>query len=141
MKAVKPNDIRLGNWLKYSPDEKWVKDIHNQPVQADLDILIEVASAYRHGDIPEPYLPIELSPEILEKAGFVSNRWGGWMLHLYDRDYLMCGVNMDVYIDKPTIDQDGTWYDFDVHVVECKYVHQLQNLYFALTNQPLKIEL
>lgn len=129
---INVNELMVGNWLM---------GCNKQPFQmTPYDFETHALKAEREESDGCP-AGIPLTPEILEKAGFVSNRWGGWMLHLYDRDYLMCGVNMDVYIDKPTIDQDGTWYDFDVHVVECKYVHQLQNLYFALTNQPLKIEL
>ena len=78
--------------------------------------------------------PIPLTPEILEKAGFAKK---------YDYYEIWYG-NEDISFQ---LLNDG-WY----RMWECdgmegrtgiayKYVHQLQNLYFALTGEELKLDL
>jgi len=77
--------------------------------------------------------PIPLTPEILEKCGFHSKyksvhmQWniGGFYLH----------QKSDVDDDNISIPEENVFhYDF---TYEIKYLHQLQNLYFALTGEEL----
>ena len=74
---------------------------------------------------PETYMPITLTEEILLKCGFVN----------WDK------VD-DCYIIKGLIiwkcNEMFLCYKNGVHI---KYLHQLQNLYFALTNEELEINL
>ena len=77
--------------------------------------------------------PIPLDPAILEKCGFV-NGWGddwGWFECLEKRGF-------QLFIDKDTKVCTHEWGN---NKVEIKYLHTLQNLYFARFSSPLKIEL
>ena len=71
--------------------------------------------------------PIPLTEDWLEKFGFEQNEvWGsGWHL-----------PNMEVQIGS----EFRCFYMDSVDDVSVKYVHQLQNLYFALTGEELTIK-
>lgn len=77
--------------------------------------------------------PIPLSPEILEKCGFVKKgRYaigvGGYQVF----------VNGRIELLQP---KKGGPYILAFHEVKIAYLHQLQNLYFALTGEELTINL
>lgn len=69
---------------------------------------------------PESYDPISLTPEILEKAGFRID------------------PNSKKHAGKVHRCQGIT---INLETSRIKYLHQLQNLYFALTGEELQIEL
>lgn len=77
------------------------------------------------------YKPIELTEEWLLKFGFIPNK--------YKDEYTICPYGKNTYVlDKEYTDK-GEW-DFcyeEAYLVTIKYVHQLQNLYFALTGEEL----
>ena len=68
------------------------------------------------------YEPIPLTPEILEKCGLNSPL----AVLSHNRDFVIT----------------GTEYDYNgVYIGKIEYLHQLQNLYFALTGQELTVNL
>lgn len=69
--------------------------------------------------------PIPLTPKILEKRGFASNPYQD-RYELGDLHFEYCGIRNIVWCEKYP------------HI---KYLHQLQNLYFALTGEELTIKL
>ena len=69
--------------------------------------------------------PIPLTEEILLKCGFERNHYGGL--------YLLSKFDFD-------LTKEGYFLVDNVRV-HCKHLHQLQNLYFALTGTELKIKL
>lgn len=76
----------------------------------------------------EPYVKtmntIPLTEEWLLRFGFDGSE-------IFKNSYILNSV--EIYI------QDGLyWYDFGNDRVEVKTIHQLQNLYFALTNKELE---
>jgi hypothetical protein len=87
------------------------------------------------GTTEAPLNPIPLTPEWLERCGF---KWHS----LPDSE----GNEHNVYTTKWG-DFDLTMFDNDILELESvrmphiKHLHQLQNLYFALTGEELKIEL
>jgi hypothetical protein len=110
MREIKANELRLGNITKYGVIMP--NDILNiyQMAQADVN--------------PVEYEPIQLTEEWLIKFGFENNGQGiydlkGWLPYLRKRKN-----NYQVY-----------------NVADCfiEYVHELQNLYFALTGEELVI--
>jgi len=109
---MKANELRIGNWVKES-DGRFIH-IHD-----GLGI-----------DHHKQFSPIEITPEILEKAGFKVER------HTYD-EYWSCGWF--------NIRKMGNGFEFLgsewTHGETFYFLHQLQNLYFALTGEELKIEL
>jgi hypothetical protein len=110
------NELRIGNWVD---NDGYYQQIHFTDI-ADLSTGCGGAHLYK---------PIVLTPEILEKAGFmkVYAVWDGRDIdHRKDRLFIW-GHNGCT---------DGHTVDFP-----CKFLHQLQNLYFALTGTELNINL
>lgn len=73
--------------------------------------------------------PIPLTPEWLEIAGF-ENKTTSWHTSKYfvkDRYEYWLGERED----------DNALFRNDHYLAKCQYVHQLQNLYFALTGEEL----
>ena len=140
---MKPQDLRIGNYVYYENTTHiisgimgnkiyswWVKD--GKPVieyeQKDIGGA-QVENPYM--DVIDRHEPIPLTEEWLVKFGIELNfeeLESGFKL-LY---WVKGAFNLE-------IDKDGKIY-FEVysHYIEVKYVHQLQNLYFALTGEELK---
>jgi hypothetical protein len=116
---MKATELRIGNWIElkdYPTTPHWeVESIGNL-----LQIGGQLWSI-------EEFKPIPLTEEWLVRFGLhkIGDIWEFWKnseWHLYE---------------------DGGWYLWNGNVrvdcVEIKNVHQLQNLYFALTGEELKI--
>lgn len=126
---MKLKELRIGNW---------VFDDENKPCQISL-LTSEKRDAYE-GEVPEFQIeykesenifvsdvinPIPLTEEWLLKFGFFSHE---------NRPRPVYGNNSFIYFYK----QDGIfWSDLMHGTIEIKYVHQLQNLYHALTGKEL----
>lgn len=124
---IKFKELRDGNYIRADNAKKWHSGYNGSIVPVDLDI--------RH-DKEEDYSPIELSPEILEKAGFdflgscqVLNLDKYFSLRTYD------STGSDIYLD---FDGDSEWRSY--HNNRCKHLHILQNLYYSLTGIELEIK-
>lgn len=72
---------------------------------------------------------IKLTEEILLKCGFVP--------HTVEKTFIKVDLIIDLELGIAMLDCINT----TPLLCRCKYIHQLQNLYFALTNQELEIEL
>lgn len=114
---MKSNELRIGNYVNIDGDALYV---------TGSDI-----AYFEYND--KEYTAIPLTPEILEKAGFVSNSIVPFIkgrlaiTARHDQDYIFEWCKRDDQFGSP-----GTSF---------KYVHELQNLYFALTGEELPIEL
>lgn len=108
---IQANELRIGNWVK--------SNIYQQVTVEILDWL----SNDRHNH--DSLQPIPLTPEILEKCGFVRNElMAKHNTVIWYGDHI--GVKGILGVVKPC---------------ECGYLHQLQNLYFALTGEELTVNL
>lgn len=136
---IKANELRIGNWI-LDAGGNYIK-ITAQRI-ADIDNKLVISK------------PIHLTEELLLKCGFekITKResyykkgsiWGigvdDTMICL-DPDWreqpsFHCGIE---YTDSEIPHDENIQYNF-AH--DIKYLHQLQNLYFALTNQELEINL
>lgn len=110
---MKENEIRIGNWVKFEHGNGY-----EEIVQFKFDNW-----KYFYGTTTTP---IPLTEEWLIKFGFEGN---------------IIAVN-DLWIEH---DGDVGYYLADDHSIGVgmdyiKYVHQLQNLYFALTGEELTIK-
>jgi hypothetical protein len=76
--------------------------------------------------------PIPLTPEILEKCGFVIIEQG--RLCVWFEDFELCQLNSDK-------NKLGLYWCEHYTGVSIEYLHQLQNIYFALTGEELNIKL
>lgn len=136
---INANELRVGNIVK----DRGGKTIRIDWFENDKACMRQIL----HGTEVHPmteyfeYLqPIELSPEVLEKCGFVNE------------NIKMSGCNIwhfgDWRIAKSFTREEGNFHLFHKRVspptwslAEIKHLHQLQNLYYALTQTELKIEL
>ena len=129
---MEAKELRIGNWIidyEAEPEETiyyQVEEIQRLSNNKALNQTLGVT--YRKGscwtcDIE----PIPLTEEWLLKFGFV----------------LDLDSHRTTYLSKHKITtymQDGIfWCDMLWDCLELKHVHQLQNLYFALTNEELKL--
>lgn len=80
----------------------------------------------------EIYKPIPLTPDILIKAGFVNVRDNHWCVpsSKASNSFEVC-----LWPDHVSYTKGNN------HHVKINYLHQLQNLYYSLTQQELKINL
>lgn len=112
---IQANELRIGNWVYQNQRNDFVRIDGGDIWNIQSNIITE-----------KDIKPIPLTPEILEKAGFKES--------LISKDYIYKGFMMlhktEGYMCSP--------FDFMKKVT---YVHELQNLYFALTGEELNIEL
>jgi hypothetical protein len=113
---MKANELRIGNYVNEwsAADKKYYVD------KIDVDLLRGIIEDWTECQ------PIPLTEEWLLKFGFeknVFNRWVHW--------------NFDLLLH-----EDGEWFESDElpMFIFLKHVHQLQNLYFALTGEELTLK-
>lgn len=91
------------------------------------------------------FKPLILTEEWLQRLGFIKKDEKKYVRAIHDYVYVLTrdwrkepsyhfGIE---YTDSPDPNDDGVVYNFSF---EIKYVHQLQNLYFALTGEELIIK-
>lgn len=116
---ISAKELRIGNIL--------MKD--------GIQVTIDARSIFDIWDKSDKYSPIPLTPEILERVGFEKTthklnefniiyydyRQGNWVLSV-----ITTGVEVEFAPSFETIEDRQ-------HICTIHYLHQLQNLYFALT--------
>lgn len=115
------SELRLGNWVEFNdfPGKHYTK------------ITIDKLKTIADNPIMHTWYVIPLTHEILKKAkGFRFARKTGHFLNLH----FMIELHGDM---PPIIYYSGQMLD----VTHIQYLHQLQNLYFALTGSELEINL
>ena len=129
---MKASELRIGNWYRS------VK--FNVPVKCDItdfyDLCAKSDGATEHPPIDEMFEPIPLTEEWLLKFGFTLDceytPYGKAEIYRNDdMDVVLSGVFKGVNI--PYVCDDS-------FIVNVKHVHQLQNLYFALTGEELEVK-
>lgn len=108
------SELRIGNWVK----------------NLGLDVKIEGYGIAFCAEGKLVYDPIPLTPEILEKCGFGNGNSEKANVDLWNKYWI---GDFELDNNKECFDYEGK--------VSIKYLHQLQNLYFALTGEELKITL
>lgn len=117
-------DLRIGNIVYYKvedelDDRKEWNEINI--IDAEDILSLEDCESKKQN---HPYFPIPLTEEWLEKLGFekVDNAW----------------INsIALYFDSEEYAYNASYFEYD-NLIVIKHVHQLQNLYFALTREELK---
>jgi hypothetical protein len=117
---MKANELRVGNYVKgIGHNISWLVE----GIETDY---IHSSNAWR---LLSSFEPIPLNTKWLEKFGFEYSEFedlyqkGGYDVDTKDNVY--CHFYINEY---------GDWYK------DIEYVHQLQNLYFALTGEELTIK-
>lgn len=136
---IDARELRLGNKFKQPSDETIfeVLALHNNRVAyAKDDYTID--NEYFWFDV-DHILPIPLTSELLRGIGFKNDKQGNTRLYNSRR-----GKYFTLYLSESFgKEPDGNLYYGDSYTrnVKLKYLHQLQNLYFVLTGQELKVNL
>lgn len=109
---IKATELRIGNW-----------------VDSSNGVLYQINKSHFENTDFRITKPIPLTPEILEKCGFLKNGY----------NYKESDGIIDFFIDKDT---SITYYEVG-NIVFCNiyYLHELQNLYRWLTGEELKVNL
>lgn len=114
---MKTNELRIGNWVKFNGCLVQIRELqYMSKLDVYLDSNVNVAT----------YKPIPLTEEILLKCGFDK--------YMIDNLYQL-GCWQVYFEDTPIFRIIGC------SLCEVKYLHQLQNIYYALTNQELEVKL
>ncbi len=112
---MRANELRIGNWVYYKG--------YGQVNFHSLDVLF-----IKHA---KDFNPIPLTPEILEACGFIwdSDDDGNTLAESYVLNNFVWSVGLKelYYNNEP--------------VPHIEYLHQLQNLYFALIGTELTVNL
>ncbi len=132
---MKENELRIGNYIyttRLNLDHDVFtdndKDYRVVSVSAIDNSVLRDSSGYWY-DI-EYFKPIPLTEEWLLKFGFVKMD--------EKHNFFIHGYQINFKVDKKM--KWVAWCNTVLTNVEIKYVHQLQNLYFALTNEELTIK-
>lgn len=145
---VKPNELRIGNWVYGRKDGKKQSYIRVTSID-DYGINREDESGY-YGETYANYdgyfndawydhamiEPIQLTSELLIKCGFEKDIVSFW--EYWTKKHTMVLVE---WTFKISLDGDECrWIDGNTNV-PIYYLHQLQNIWYALTYTELTIEL
>lgn len=125
---IQANELRVGNWIAdheaggYYQIEEIYKDSYGT-----------YSASYRNSSIRctiDALEPIPITEKWLVKLGFETQMSWTYRKHIEGNNYLVYYLG-----EKGWSINNKPYSDF-----KCKYVHTLQNLYFALTGQELTIK-
>lgn len=128
---IQANELRIGNWVQMQ-DVPNGSEMPGSMFQWDSAHWWDVETSRLRVSMLNP---IPLTPEILEKCGFHKHN-NAWVLD----DFSETDYNKDFFTIWNI--HDGNYHLNTTNFpVELHSLHQLQNLYFALTGTELNIEL
>ena len=135
---MKANELRVGNYVKgIGHNISWLVE----GIETDY---IHSSNAWR---LLSSFEPIPLNTKWLEKFGFEKNKDNRWMrgksrYAIFYFEYYATGEDNSMWrIEYHDTDYGRNEYkDCNQWGDRIKYVHQLQNLYFALTGEELTIK-
>jgi hypothetical protein len=136
---MKGNELRIGNLIKgiyHDYDDGIDEEIENETICKVVTLDVSGIGdypiyVYSDEDIEHfsEFKPIPLTEEWLLKFGFGKTEWDN-----FNSYRLMIGNNDYTIV----LYSDGNCEVGDIITCKIEYVHQLQNLYFALTGEELK---
>lgn len=137
---MEANELRIGNCLNFPCDSNieefswFVSDIKY------LNYDYDTKQCFVNDTPLDETKPISLTEEWLVRFGFLkkeTNNEYGWYKNCLNRQLCWCHSNfISIEFNIGQCDEfTNTLLD-----IECKHVHQLQNLYFALTGEELTIK-
>lgn len=144
---IQASELRIGNWVDFLSKEE---DSGGNMCGTRDTMQVDINDISHSVEYPDMYDPVPLTPDILEKCGFVLDQeyWepfaGEAKGKLFEtkmgpRLQIMedhkSGLFFRLIAGGDSPDEYG-WYDCEI-----KSLHQLQNLFFSLTGEELNINL
>jgi hypothetical protein len=123
---MKANELRIGNWVNNNPRDGVITVFSN-----DKCVIRHKAGIDRA--FIEELEPIQLTEEWLLKFGFIKSK----VSSQFDKEKLTIQIANELEYHKKGRVYFNSWAILEESI---KYVHQLQNLYFALTGEELIIK-
>lgn len=123
---IAAHELRIGNWVLARPEIAGIE------TESEELVNIQVAFVSKNMAHEEWLYPIPLTPEILEKCGFEKHHSN------YYVDALMLKPNgnvWEVWLYPAPSPQSA------YNATNIRFIHELQNLYFALTGEELEVNL
>jgi len=147
---IKANELRIGNIINLGGNTLDTYQTYKPHIVCADTIKAIKEENDDNGDdyILSVFQPVELTPEILEAAGFTKYDWfDGYFINTKFGDLMVRFLYgrvivffTNVYRDKSGMMYKGKRYIGNVNNTEnIKYLHNLQNLY-SLTGQELQID-
>lgn len=134
---IKANELRLGNLI--------TKHFENGKGEIELVTSRTIFDCHANPTGKFSYSGIPLTPEILKKCGAEEDTfwWGDGIEGFHIFTGLEDIERIDIKFgseDNDRFDLDAVWIGQQDLVKVCQYLHQLQNLYFALSGKELNID-
>lgn len=143
---IQANELKLGNFL-----------IHKEyglamvvSISSDNTVFLEnqVSSEDYNCDLDENIEPIPLTEEMLLKCGFEKNKSSytfiidEFTILWYNESDMFHKSSFEVHLCKLLYNPNGEISTKRANFkIDVEYLHQLQNLFFALTNKDLEVKL
>ena len=122
-------ELRIGNLVKYKGNDVFL----------DISDFAELSHDENYFDV---LFPIPITPERLERVGFENDELGKYSIDC--GEYVMSISRNDF---TGTLEKDSQWfvsiiiqYGNQPMTVVKMYIHEIQNLYFALTGKELEFK-
>jgi len=119
---IQANELRIGNWVKVKGTNNAITvsfPLHNELAEDWYSFLNAIE-------------PIPLTPEILEKCNCIKDTNTPYTTSVFGIDFQFNSDFIHFYWDGEYLFYNG---------FKIQHLHQLQNIYFALSNTELNIEL
>ena len=128
---MKAKELRIGNYII---EFKGIKDNENKySIKKVNTRILRLIESETRTDNYLSFIPIPLTEEILLKCGAEKiNHIDGSKFHLIQNKK----TNIKIRFYKTLVSVNSSFSIYDL-----KYLHQLQNLYFALTGEELNVNL
>lgn len=126
-------ELRLGNWV-------YILDIGKYAKIKSIDgegVTHHIMWGHVYADMIEP---IPLTEEILLKCGFIKDNNGNYWIDLQTHYLELMPSNgywYPVYVQTPEMSHQD---EQRVSINRIQYVHELQNLFFAITGTELELK-
>ena len=126
---MKANELRIGNWVYHEPSVN--ETTNGEFIVSEINVFDKNSiNGLESSDVK----PIPLTQEWLVKFGFEKRDVLSSVL------YDIKNPRFSVYLNPP-IDKSNKWNILGIEKnINIQHVHQLQNLYFALTGEELTLK-
>lgn len=133
---IAPQELRIGNYVKYRGFGYKILSIVNTSNANEESYYVDLNYTHRHlrGIDTREVEPIELTEEWLLNFGFEKKAEHNLKLDVLTRSIIHAYTHGKVEIEL------GNRSGYSFGYPEVQFVHQLQNLYFALTGEELTIK-